>query len=70
MYKIALITEEFDGEVVSFPNEQSMKAYADGFADAGSHYAAGHCRAYTLEEAEKELEGEERDEVVKALKED
>lgn len=54
-FKLAIVTEEYDGEIESFETKAEMDAFARGFSRAGENYGAGHCAAYTLEDVEDQL---------------
>jgi len=61
MIKLALISEDFSGEIAGFLTEAEAQAFAGGYARGGDAYGAGHCAAYTLVEAQELLADATRD---------
>lgn len=54
--KLALVAEEFEGNIVGFKTTEEADAFAAGFARAGQFYGAGNCRAFTEEEIVEEID--------------
>lgn len=69
MIKLALITEEFDGQILTFDTVEEADAFSHGFSRAGDSYGAGHCAAYTLKEVQESsgLDDETKKRMIKKL---
>ncbi len=70
--KLALIAEDFQGEVLSFDSIELARAFAEGFRVGGNSYGCGHCEAVTLQEAQNYKQEEPKNimwnKVINALK--